>query len=102
MEWTMIWFFILIGGLIFFLPTIIAINRNHPHKWVIAAVNILGGLFAGIGWLIALVWSFIGSPPPPPSSVGIADEIEKWADLKEKGLISEAEYQAKKRALMKT
>lgn len=102
MEWTMIWFFILIGGLIFFLPTIIAINRNHPHKWAIAVVNILGSLFAGIGWLIALVWSFIGSPPPPPSSVGIADEIKKWADLKEKGLISEAEYQAKKRALMKT
>lgn len=102
MEWTVILILVLIGGFIFFLPTIIAVNRNHPHKLAIAVVNILGGLFAGIGWLVALVWSFIGSPAAPTSSIGQADEIEKWADLKEKGLISEAEYKAKKRTLMKT
>jgi xanthine/uracil/vitamin C permease (AzgA family) len=100
MEWTVILMLVVIGGLIFFLPTIIAINRNHPNTVAIAVVNVLGGLFVGIGWLVALVWSLVGSPPPPPP-VSHADEIEKWADLKEKGLISESEYQAKKRALMK-
>ena len=31
------------------LPTIIAVARNHPHKIPIVLVNVLGGLFYGLG-----------------------------------------------------
>ena len=41
------------------LPTIIAVHRQHPHKVGIILANVLGGLFFGTGWLIALVWCFI-------------------------------------------
>jgi len=42
-----------------FLPTIIALKKNHPHKIPIILVNIFGGLLYGLGWLVALVWCFI-------------------------------------------
>ena len=41
---------------IFFLPTIVAFNRNHTYKWPIFGINlVLGG--TGIGYLVALVWA---------------------------------------------
>ena len=42
-----------------FLPTIIAVARNHPHKLPIILVNVLGSFLWGIGWVVALVWSLI-------------------------------------------
>lgn len=44
---------------IYFLPTIIAIHKNHKYKIAIILINVLGGMFMGIGWLVALVWCFI-------------------------------------------
>jgi len=38
------------------LPTIIAFWRRHPNRYLIAVVNIAGGL-TGFGWLLALLWS---------------------------------------------
>lgn len=38
------------------LPTIIAFSRGHPNRYLIAVVNIAGGL-TGFGWLLALLWS---------------------------------------------
>ena len=38
------------------LPTIIAFRRRHPNRYLIAVVNIAGGL-TGFGWLLALLWS---------------------------------------------
>ena len=42
-----------------FLPTIIALKKNHPYKVQIILVNIFGSFFGGAGWVIALIWSFI-------------------------------------------
>lgn len=36
----------------------------------------------------------------PPAGVSPAEEIERFATLKEKGLISEAEYEAKRKQLL--
>jgi len=48
---------IIISIPIFFLPTFIAIKRDHPNKAPIIVINLLlGGLF-GIGWVVALAWS---------------------------------------------
>ncbi len=83
-----------------FLPTIIALIKNHPYKIPIIIINVLGGLFWGVGWLISLIWCFI-TPEKQTSSIGsVADEIEKLYSLKEKGVISETEFNAKKKELM--
>ena len=83
------------------LPTIIALSKNHPHKVPIILVNILGGLLWGIGWLVALVWCFITPNQNNVNQSSHADEIEKLYQLKEKGIISEDEFNQKKGTLLK-
>ena len=48
--------FIIIGPT-FLMPTIIAIIRNHPKKLYIALFNAMFA-WTGIGWAIALIWSY--------------------------------------------
>ena len=61
----------------------------------------LAGLL--LGWIAALVWALTSEQKsaatvqPPHSS---ADEISKLADLKSKGIITEAEFEAKKKKLL--
>ena len=43
---------------IYFLPTIIAMVRNHTNKLAIIIVNVALG-WTGIGWLGALIWAVI-------------------------------------------
>ena len=58
--WTIILLiFIILLLPLFFLPTIIALKRNHPYKIPIILLNIFGGLIFGVGWFIALIWCFI-------------------------------------------
>jgi hypothetical protein len=82
-----------------FLPSIIALKKNHPYKVPIVLINILGGLLWGVGWLIALIWCFI-VPEKKVAMANIADEIDKLHSLKERGVISEDEFDAKKKELM--
>lgn len=82
---------------VFLIPTFIARRKNHPHKTAIMLTNILGGLFVGAGWLIALIWCFI---EPKKESRGTADELSKLHELKEKGVISEEEFNKKKAELL--
>ena len=42
--------------IVYFVPTIIAYNRNHHNTMAIAVLNLIFG-FTGIGWGIALIWS---------------------------------------------
>ncbi len=60
------WFFGSILGIIvfvlslllYFLPTFIALSRNHRNKLAIFLVNLfLGG--TGVGWIVALIWSLM-------------------------------------------
>lgn len=85
-----------------FLPTIIAIKKNHPHKIPIILVNFLGGLFYGIGWLVALIWCFITPGNNQRSPTIPAAEIKKLYELKEKGILTQEEFDSKKQALLKT
>ena len=78
-----------------FLPTIIAIKKNHKYKIPIIIVNILGSFLGGIGWLIAFIWCFI---EPKPSNT--SNEIQKLHELKEKGALTQDEYDSKKRELL--
>ncbi|MGP2490709.1 superinfection immunity protein [Mesorhizobium sp. PUT5] len=48
---------LVILGVVYFLPTIIAFHRQHPNRWVILILNVvLGGTI--IVWLGCLVWAF--------------------------------------------
>ncbi|MDD5339450.1 MAG: superinfection immunity protein, partial [Dehalococcoidales bacterium] len=46
----------LLGIVLYFLPTIIALARHHINSLAIFVVNFLTG-WSFIGWVIALVWS---------------------------------------------
>ena len=45
--------------LIYWLPTIIAIVRDHQSRMAIFAVNLLFG-WTVIGWFFAFIWSLTG------------------------------------------
>lgn len=89
-----------------FLPTIIALSKNHPYKIPIVLINIFGGLLWGVGWLIALIWCFIVPEEKVVSiailqnTANVADELDKLNSLKERGVISEDEFNTKKQELM--
>jgi hypothetical protein len=83
-----------------FLPSIIALTRNHPYKLAIVLINIFGLALWGLGWIIAMVWCFVLPSNRTDDSSGVADEIQKLYELKEKGAITEAEFEAKKTALL--
>lgn len=37
-------------------PTIVAFQRRHPNRFVIAAVNLVGGM-TGFLWIMTLIWA---------------------------------------------
>jgi len=51
-----------IGGLIYFIPTLTARYRHHHNQLAILLLNFLLG-WTVIGWLAALIWAAT-SPPP--------------------------------------
>ncbi len=104
---------ILITLLIYFLPVIVVMMRKQHHAFSgILIVNLLLG-WTGIVWLICLIWAFIAreenqkivivqqtNPNEVISSINNADEIRKYAELKEQGIITEEEFLAKKHQLL--
>jgi len=86
---------------VFLLPTIIAIKKNHKYKWPIILINIFGGVIMGVGWLVALIWCFIEpSENHFPLRHNASSEIEKLYKLKESGILSEEEFEFKKKELL--
>lgn len=92
--------------IIYFAPTFVAAKRAHPNGTSIALLNIfLGWTF--IGWLVALIWSTsaikAGLPSQHAGETKSNDrygELERLASLKEKGHISEAEFNREKSKLL--
>ncbi|MGH2632983.1 MAG: superinfection immunity protein, partial [Tepidiformaceae bacterium] len=92
---------------LYFLPSIIAFSRNVELRHLILALNFfLGWTF--LGWVISLAMSLTVSPehprfvaapivgPSPPPTGRISDTLAELAGLKDRGLISEEEFQAKR------
>ena len=50
---------LIIGAVLYFLPTIIVLARGRKDGCGIFLVNLIFGV-TGIGWLIALIWSLTG------------------------------------------
>ncbi len=42
--------------IVYFIPTRIAFNNTHPHRWGILIANIFFGI-TGCGWIICLIWA---------------------------------------------
>jgi Superinfection immunity protein/Short C-terminal domain len=86
--------------LIYFLPSLVGHKKKNANA--ICILNLLLG-WTLIGWIAALVWAATDEPKAaaaaqlPHSS---ADEISKLADLKSRGIISEAEFESKKKKLL--
>jgi len=100
--------FILVA-ILYFLPTYIAVKKNHPNKIPIILINVFLGLFWGLGWFVALIWAIVGDgerqtimQPIEVKATSIADEIERLHKLKVNGVISEADFEAQKSAVLKS
>lgn len=98
--------FIIIGLLVYFLPAIIAAIKKKRNLAAIIILNILTG-WTFIGWIIALIWS-ITSDNNQNLSVNVnsapmrsdIEELEKLAELKKKKVITQEEFQEKKKAIL--
>jgi hypothetical protein len=92
----------------YFLPTFIAAKRGHPNGTGIFLLDLfLGWTF--LGWLIALIWSVsaIKAAPAVVDTVKPApdlrySQLETLAALKEKGVLTEAEFEAEKAKLLRS
>jgi Superinfection immunity protein len=83
----------IVGLLVYFLPTFIALMRGHHNTFAIVALNILAG-WTFVGWVAALVWSLtaiqrqVGSesdasgPGEPPTVSRVHGERGRGADNK--------------------
>ena len=62
-------FWLLLIGLAYFLPTVVAGMRGHHQGGAIFLLNLLLG-WTFLGWVIALVWSATAVQKPPGASPG--------------------------------
>lgn len=98
---------LIIGGVVYFLPTINAKSRKHPNRSSIFLLNLFLG-WTLVGWVAALVWSASAIAPAQQIRIKNAEapepdkyqKLETLGSLKERGLISDAEYQAEKTKLL--
>lgn len=100
---------LLVVLLVYFVPTMIAGGRSHYNRSAIGALNLLLG-WTVIGWVAALVWAFTNPsaahpqasaiPAPPAADEPLSARLSKLEALKAEGLISEAEYDTKRAAIL--
>lgn len=64
----------------YFLPTMVALSRNHHNMSALAALNLLLG-WTLIGWVAALVWAL--SNHPEPAAAAPAEHAQLDAILKQ-------------------
>jgi len=111
---------VIVGIMVGFLPSIIAFNRKHTHRWIIFLLNVFLS-WTLIVWVILFIWALVGGEKE--ESVGryagrmvndfkdtanqtkaIADdmysELEKIGRLKELGTISEEEFADMKQKIL--
>lgn len=93
-------FIIILSIFIYFIPTIIACKKDHKNKMIIFVVNLLSG-YSIIGWIVSFVWALSNFDIKNCRRIPtIAEEIEELNKLKEKGIITEEEFNNKKTQLL--
>lgn len=92
---------VILGGLVYFLPTIVAWGNNNISTVVI--INLFFG-WTLIGWVVALVFAFSDSKPAviiQNEKPGKYDQLQKLDDLRTKGVITTEEFIREKEKVMK-
>lgn len=92
----------IIGFVLYFLPTFNAKSRKHPSRGGIFALNLfLGWTF--IGWVAAVIWSAsaIRQEQVAGDNPDHYGNLEKLANLKDRGHISAEEFEREKQKLLK-
>lgn len=88
---------------IYFLPYLIANKKEHLQKRAVYILNIFAG-WTIIAWIIALIWA----NTEPKQAVVVertisessADELKKYKDLLDSGIITAEEFEIKKKKLL--
>mgnify|MGYP000001648643 CR=1 FL=1 len=62
--------YLLILGVVYFLPALIASNRKHPSRGGVWVLNLFLG-WTVLGWIIALIWAASGESRPKPFDPGL-------------------------------
>lgn len=88
---------------LYFIPALVASNNNHSQTNAIFALNLFLG-WTLLGWVIALVWACMNENNKCSETIikenSLADEIKKLAELKEQGILTEDEFNAKKKQIL--
>lgn len=95
---------IIIGIFAYFFPTVLAYSKKKRSKASVFVLNFFLG-WTLIGWIVALIWAVNKDEERiieirSENNISVADELEKLVSLKEKGVISEEEFENKKRSLL--
>jgi hypothetical protein len=85
------------------------LGRSHdsPNRTVRASAKLLAASQLAQAAATAAKWSWAtpssgSSASPPPADDGVVGELERLADLRRRGDLSDEEYQAAKRRLLGT
>ena len=63
-------FVVVVAFGLYMLPSIVAMDRGHPHFLAIVALNLLTG-WTGWGWVAAFVWSLASRSRAPYAATAI-------------------------------
>lgn len=85
---------------LYFLPYLIANSKGHTQETAIFILNLFAG-WTIVAWIIALVWAFTKKTIVlPQKTLSNADEIAKFKNLLDSGVITEEEFENKKQELL--
>lgn len=103
--------FFIVAPLLYFYPTIEAVLRKKVNLTSIAALNIFLG-WTLIGWVVALVWSLskdvikkeeitvVENIASPKESSDLPEKLEKLFELKQKGILTDEEFNSEKKKIL--
>ncbi len=95
-------FYAILILILYFVPAVTAYENKKKNRQAILVINIfLGWTF--IGWIIALAMA-VGKDKENPiivqNKTTTTHELEKLAELKEKGILSQAEFEKQKEKIL--
>lgn len=86
--------------IIYFVPSIMAYDKQHSQKQTILLINFLLG-WTVIGWIASLIWANIETNKTVNNDSGNKyEDLERLQKLKENGTITEAEFEAEKKKIL--
>jgi hypothetical protein len=91
----LVYFLVMIFTVVLYiLPVIIAYKRKHNNFMGILLLTTFAA-WTIVFWVIALIWSLSSN-----TTNTLTSQLNELEDLKNKGIINQAEYNSKKRALL--